>query len=555
MLKRYLLSAALLAFAQGAYAQPAPVGGSQIQQIPPVPEPPRSIPELRIERGDEPASAAEAGIPIVVSSLRLSGVTQFTEAELIAATGFEPGAELDLNGLRTLAARISDYYSRHGYFVAQAYLPAQSIEAGAVTIAVIEGHYGAVSLDNQSRVSDGLARSILSGLDSGDVVASAPLERRLLLLSDLPGVLVGSTLSPGAEVGTSDLLVNLTPGRRVTGSVEADNAGNRYTGVYRAGATVNFNEPFGHGDVASLRFLTAGEGLNYLRASYQARIRNATVGVSYAHLWYQLGKEFAPLDADGTLGIASLYASYPLIRSYDTNLYVLGDLSAKSFEDRTGVPMSVSNRTARVATLGLAGDHQDRLWGGGWTSYAVSVGFGDLNIKTPLVRAIDDVTARTHGSYQKVSFQIARLQQVAGPVSLYVQARGQLASDNLDSSEKIGLGGAYGVRAYPEGEAYGDEGYILNAEARLALDALSERLPGEFQTFAFVDYGAVTLNKSPWVAGDNHRSLSAAGVGLNWEGGDNITVRVAYAFKLGSERALSAPDRSGRLWVHIAKFF
>jgi hemolysin activation/secretion protein len=183
------------------------------------------------------------------------------------------------------------------------------------------------------------------------------------------------------------------------------------------------------------------------------------------------------------------------------------------------------------------------------------VGLGDLNIKTPLVRAIDDVTARTHGSYQTVSFQIARLQQLTGPVSLYVQARGQLASGNLDISEKFGLGGAYGVRAYPEGEAYGDEGYILNAEARVALAPLSERLDGDVQAFAFVDYGSITLNKSPWAAGDNHRTLSAAGVGLTWANSRNLAVRLAYAFKLGNERSLSAPDRSGRFWVQISKFF
>ena len=56
--------------------------------------------------------------------------------------------------------------------------------------------------------------------------------------------------------------------------------------------------------------------------------------------------------------------------------------------------------------------------------------------------------------------------------------RGQLAFDNLDSSEKMELGGAYGVRAYPEGEAFGDEGYIATAEARLMLDSLTGSLPG-----------------------------------------------------------------------------
>ena len=59
-----------------------------------------------------------------------------------------------------------------------------------------------------------------------------------------------------------------------------------------------------------------------------------------------------------------------------------------------------------------------------------------------------------------------RLQGVTDTLSLYAAFNGQVASKNLDNSEKMGLGGPAGVRAYPTGEAYGDQGYILNLEAR-----------------------------------------------------------------------------------------
>jgi hemolysin activation/secretion protein len=553
MRKLSLLTAVLMAAGHSAFAQPTP--GGQIQQIPPSPQQPRTLPDIRVQRGQPSELPLPGGARIVVKSLHVSGQSQFSEAELVAAAGFRPGEDLDLAGLRTLAARIADFYNRHGYFVAQAYLPPQDVADGAVTVAVIEGRYGKVALNDQAHVSDRLARSVLAGLNPGDVVANAPLERRLLLLSDLPGVEVKSTLSPGEAVGTSDLAVDLLPGRSVTGSLEADNAGNRYTGVYRGGGTVNFNEPLGIGDVASVRVLTAGSGLNYVRGSYEARVQNAVVGAAYAHLSYKLGREFAPLHARGTLDIASLYSSYPLIRSRDTNLYVLGEFDAKTFKDKIGAPASVTDKTARVGNIGLAGDQHDRLWGGGWTHYSVNWAFGDLNIKTPAVRAIDAVTARTNGSYNKLSFEGGRLQTLGGPLSLYGEARGQLASKNLDSSEKMELGGAYGVRAYPEGEAYGDQGYILKGEIRLSLAGLSERMGGQVHAVAFVDHGHVSLNKNPWAGGPNGRTLSATGVGLTWADAHGLVVKVAYAVKLGSERATSAPDRSGRVWVQLSKFF
>ncbi|WP_306823231.1 ShlB/FhaC/HecB family hemolysin secretion/activation protein, partial [Janthinobacterium sp. UMAB-60] len=98
-----------------------------------------------------------------------------------------------------------------------------------------------------------------AGLD-GQVIATPPLERRLLLLSDLPGVQVSSTLAPGASLGASDLIVEVQPGSRFNGSIDVDNQGNRYTGRNRIGATLNINELAGIGDVASVRAFTSADG-------------------------------------------------------------------------------------------------------------------------------------------------------------------------------------------------------------------------------------------------------------------------------------------------------
>jgi hemolysin activation/secretion protein len=254
-----------------------------------------------------PIASDESGGPEVrVDRLRVTGQTLFTEETLVAAGGFSPGSLLDLGEMRAIAARIATYYNARGYFLAQAYLPAQDVSGGTVTIEVIEGRYGQVGLQNSSNLSDGVARRLLRGLDGGDIVASAPLERRLLLLSDIPGVAVRSTLAPGTAVGTSDLNVELTPGRRVTGSIEADNGGNRYTGEYRLGGSIALNNPLGLGDQLSLRVLGSDGGLAYGRAAYQAPFGALTLGVAYSHIRYELGREFQGLDADGTADVASV---------------------------------------------------------------------------------------------------------------------------------------------------------------------------------------------------------------------------------------------------------
>lgn len=554
MIRSSLIVAALLATGQNAWAQQPPVAG-QLQQIPPAAVPQRPAADIRIERPEPSTDAVAEGASIRVDALRVTGATLFTEAELVAASGFAPGQDLTLPELRNTAARITRFYNDRGYVLAQAYLPAQNVVGGAVTIAVVEGRYGAIDLRNQSGVSDALAGGMLDGLNRGDPVAMAPLERRLLLLSDIPGVVVHSTLSPGTDVGSSNLTVDLTRAPRIYGSLEADNAGNRYTGAHRFGGSVNLANATGLGDLLSLRLLASTDGLAYGRAAWQAPLGDATVGVAYTHMQYDLGREFSVLDAGGTADIVSVFASYPLIRSRTANLYALASLDAKFLSDEIGLVSQVSDKEIRAATAGLRWDSRDGLGGGGWNAGSLSWTSGELDIESPLERAADAMSARSQGGFSKLQYAVSRLQTISGPLSIYGALRGQLATDNLDSSEKMGLGGAYAVRAYPEGEAYGDEGYIATLEARLMLDPWTRPLPGQFQVIAFVDGGEIDFARHPWFSGPNHARRSGGGIGVNWFGPDDLIVRAAYARRFNDQISTSAPDEKGRAWFQIVKLF
>ncbi len=557
MLKNKLFPYALLALSQGVFAAPPPSAGSQMQQIPAVPpaQPQSLPPKLQVDQGQAPAILAPTGLKILVKRLNISGAKAYSEAALLLVAGFQPGSELTLADLRGMALKIADYYHRNGYLVAQAYLPAQDVREGNVAITVLEGQYGKISLQNQTNLSNGLANGLLGGLKSGDPVLAAPLETRLLLLSDLPGVNVKSTLVPGASTGVSDLIVDVAPGQRVSGEVDADNAGNRYTGEYRLGATINLNNPTGHGDVASLRAVTSGSGLNYARASYQMQVGRTRIGVAYSSLRYSLGKEFAPLGAHGTAQVASVFGSYPLIRSRNTNLYAGLAYDAKTFQDKVDLTSSVTDKKAQVLTASLYGDHRDNLGGGGLNTYGVSWGAGNIDIQTPSVRLFDAATAQSNGRFNKLGFNASRLQHVTDNVSLYAGINGQIASKNLDVSEKMELGGMYGIRAYPEGEAYADQGYVLNLEARFLLPRYAQTMPGRMQLVGFVDTGTVTINKNPWTFGPNRRTLSGAGLGFIWMDANNFVLKAYYARKLGNEVATSAPDKSGRFWIQVVKYF
>lgn len=558
MINKKLLLLTLPAFMQCALAQLVPGAGSQLQQLSQPPRTERAAPEIRIQQErpqDSRASNQAVQAKIVVNSLRITGATVYPEFELLAVTQFKPGSELTLSDLNAMALKISNLYNSNGYFVAQAYLPAQDIKEGAVTIAVIEGRLGNITLRNSTNLSDSLARSMFDGLRTGDLITLAPIENSLLRLSDLPGVKVNSSLVPGAVFATSDLVVNIEPGQRVTGSVDADNAGNRYTGEYRVGATLNVNNFLGQGDVATLRVLTTGSGLTYARAAYQMQFGRAHAGVAYSQLNYALGREFAPLIAHGTAQVGSLFAGYRLSRTRNSNTGILLNYDDKTFRDRIDSTGAATDKKARVLTGTFYGDLRDSLGGGGASTYAVSLSTGQIDIKTPAALAADAAGPRTNGHFSKLAFNANRLQNLSGPFALFVGINGQVASKNLDVSEQMALGGMNAVRAYPEGEAFADQGYVLTVEGRMLLPRWAEGMPGQMQAVAFVDTGSVRLRTNPFAAAPNARTLSAAGIGLVWSENNNFMVRTYYARKIGTESAMSAPDKSGRFWIQGIKYF
>lgn len=504
---------------------------------------------LELNLPDAPSTEAKAGGPsLQVKGFTLQGNSAIASEELLALLADLQGRTVSLGELQVGANRITQRYRERGYPLARAYLPAQEIDGGVVQIAVMEGRYGEVGLNNSSRVSDA-ALAPINALKSGDAVRSAPLERSLLLLSDTPGVEVKSTLKPGASVGATDLLVDVQPGPLLSGSIDADNYGNRFTGEYRLGGTLNVNSPLGLGDRLSVRAMGSDEDQQYGRIAYQLPIGpwSTQVGVAYSDMDYELAKNFDELKAHGNARITSLFASQPLVRSRDFSLYAQLQFDDKRLKDDIDLFDSKSDKRSRVVIATLNGNSRDDLFGGGVNSFALAWSQGSLNIDGALNQAIDDLTAGTQGRFHKLNPSLVRLQRLTDRFSLYTQLQGQWADGNLDSSEKISLGGAYGVRAYPQGEASGDQGWLANLELRYALtDA--------WQLSTFADHGQVRLNKDTWSDGENHRSLSAAGVGASWAV-HGWQVNAVAAWKIGNDDPQSDVDRSPRLWAQVVRFF
>ena len=542
------LAALLAALPFSAQAAPLmPDAGSILQQViqsaPQAPSSSETGLTIRHEGGEKlPPSA-----PFQVNSIRITGNILFDTATLHALVADAEGKMLKLSDLDGIAARITDYYHAHGYPFARAIIPPQTIHDGIVEIKIIEARYGQVSLDNKSHVKDNLLQDTLIPLKSGGEVEQVAMDHSLLLLSDIPGVLVDATLIPGEAVGTSDLLIDTTAGPSILGNAAVDNYGNQYTGRARAGGTVNFIDPMQHGDMLSLAGLTSGSGMNYGRVAYDTMLdgRGTHLGGSLSALHYILGDSFSTLGGHGTAQVGSLWLKQTLMRRRDANLYAQVQYDHKGLSDRLDVAGIKDDRHLDNETVSVFGDARRA---GGITIWSVGLTTGRVGFDNMAAQLTDTATTQTQGTFSKWNASISDLQSLTPNNALYLAMSGQWATKDLDTAEKMTLGGPYTVRAYDMGIIAGDTGYLGTAELR-------HDLGGPWQGVLFIDSAHVTVNQNPWVAGVNDATLTGAGAGINWLGPKQWSAKAYVAARLGATPILLAGAASTRLWVEVDRGF
>lgn len=525
-------------------AQTQPDAGQVLrenQRRPAMPAP-SAAPVLRVE--EPSAGSLNSSVRFAITQVRVTGSTVFTAEQLAAVVSDLPGPDRSLADLEAAARRIGTYYRQRGYAVARALVPAQDIRGGVATLSVVEGTLGKKSVDDKSGLPATQVQTIVAALPSGQPVRTEATNRALLLLGQLPGAgKVDGQLRPGDILGSSDLLVTVAPGKAMEGGISLDNFGNRFTGANRLTGQLALNNPFGLADRLSLRGTTSDEGLLFGRAAWDAAVGSdgLRLGVSASASRYELAGTFAALQAHGTANTAGVYATYPLLLTTTSSVRLGSSLEKRWIRDDIDVIGSSVRKSANALVVDLSGELFDGLGGGGLTTWRISPTFGDLSIDNAAALAVDRTSARTAGSYSKWTANLAREQRLAAGLSLYGSVTGQRASKNLDSSEKFVLGGMYGIRAYPQGEAAGDQGWLATVELRKAL------MPG-VQGSVFYDAGGVDINRQPFIVGSNERRLSGYGIGLA-ASFDAFSVSATLAWRGGSAAPTSDRDKSPRLWL------
>lgn len=496
------LSIALIA--QPTFAQQKPDAGQILQErdeVLKVPETPASI-GIEI---DTPMSTRD-GAMVTVKNVTFKGNTVFTNDNLLKAIGNLQEKTLSLGEIKDLAIAVTNFYRTNGYPFAKAIIPPQEITSGELAIQIFEGQYGEIRLVGDEELTTKI-KPYTAPFKTGNVISSHELERVTQIIDELPGIIQTPIIRPSQTRGAGDLVIDIKEEKKISGSVGVDNYGNAYTGRFQNNLALNVNRVFTVGDQFSFLGMLSEENMYLGSVNYSAPLMpnglRATAG--FTHTFYQLKKEFSYLDASGRANVFSTGLSYPIIKSQNRNLPVSLTFSHKRLTDKQNAFQVKEYKSVNTAALTFSGDNRDRFLGYGITYGTAGVTLGKLSMDHAL-DLVDQTTANSAGGFLKYNLNIARLQVLPANFHFFQEFGVQVASRNLDSSEGFGIGGKSGVRAYPSGEGYGDEGFTSQTEIRYNLSNLSP--------FVFFDYGRSTYNHAQYSASSNHRNIAGTGAGV-----------------------------------------
>jgi hemolysin activation/secretion protein len=276
-----------------------------------------------------------------------------------------------------------------------------------------------------------------------------------------------------------------------------------------------------------------------------------------------ISSDMLALNAHGPANTRGLDLMIPLARGRDGNLSLQVTADDKKFQNETYVG-TYSRYSANVYGVNLQGTQSDELGQGGLTTYGLSWISGRFDLNGSPNENDDLNGAQIAGKFNKYKLSLKREQQLSRSTTLSVSYQSQWADKNLDSSEKIFLGGSQGVRAYAANEAGGTQGQLLNLELQQQIQIAD----GVFTQAVFYDVGEITVNKNNNFATAlplNSYSLKGAGIWAGWNVRNKLGMayaRLTWARRVGVNPAanLLGLDQDGTLirdrwWLTLNQSF
>ena len=487
--------------------------------------------DLRIQAPEKSAvPKAVDSIDFHLTKILVVGATVFPKDEIDGYFAKLSGGTTNLEAVRVAAAALEQHYREQGYFLTRVFVPPQRLEGGALTVRVVEGYIDAIDVQGMDAASQRAVHAILAPLLAKTPIDLPSVERRLLILNDLPGIAAAGVLKQGGKLGASTLVVSLSQPRNGY-QASVSNTNSRLLGPWVYAVNANLNRPIGIPGALSLGVSASGPGLAASEsgsARYSVKLGNSgligSLGVLVARA--APAGSLKPLDIHNDLLSFSARFRYPLIRSRTQSLFLEGGVSInRSGTDILGQEL-VDDRTTDgdIALL-----YQQNGFLNGSTSASIDLfhglpifGASPGDTALPSVRNFDP-------NFTRLVYQAQRVQRLPRHFSALIAVQGQYADVKLLSGELVAFGGPAIGRGFDPSTITGDRGFGGVGEIRYDL-AVGKRWLTSVQFYGFID-GAQATSLANGAVPAVTQALQSTGAGVRlFQRFGTIDLQAAKAF-------------------------
>ncbi len=565
---RYLLCTFMLAYLSLNSATAAPTPGDQDlirdRQNRLLEEQRRRLDELQDlpGKGDQsqaPATPADTRC-FPIKDIELKGADSLSVGDRTLLLKPYIGQCLGVPQLNELLKVITDYYIAKGHVTSRAYLPQQDLSSGHLQVLVVEGKLEGLKGAQGSNLTDRELAMAFPG-NIGGALNLREIEQLVDQLSRLPSKQAQMELTPGSQIGGSEVRVKNVPQKPWRASLSRNNDGQKSTGEQQWGAGLEWDSPLGLADQLILR------GGHDAISDHQKTSNSSMFYYNVPWGWWNFSYTYSESEYRTFLMLDDLKVK----QNGDSQNHQLRAerVIHRDEVSKTSVNVGLTHlRTnnylldSRLATSSnrlsefQVGITHGRRIGNAFVNLDVGmqngIGAFDAQSDQQARDANGNLTATPR--YRKYTATMSYLQPFTlwgESLSFSSLATGQRSEDVLYPAQRMSLGGSYSVRGFKDQQLNGDSGGYWRNEVRWARPVTLD-----WMRPAFAEYGASVGYDQGVISNDRYNDDEHGRVSSNslelFARGKNVSASVTFAHSL--ERPGVVTEREAPIYFRLDFF-
>ncbi|MHC8412487.1 ShlB/FhaC/HecB family hemolysin secretion/activation protein [Pseudomonas sp. Hz4] len=503
----------------------------------------------------QPTAPADARC-FPIKDIELKGADSLSESEKNRLLKPYIGQCLGVTQLNELLKVITDHYIEKGLVTSRAYLPQQDLSGGHLKVLVVEGKLEGLKGAEGSKLSDRELGMAFPG-KTGDLVNLREIEQLVDQLNRLPSNQAQMELTPGKNVGGSEVSVKNTPQKPWRAGLSRSNDGQRSIGEQQWGTTFDWDSPLGLADQLMLR------GGHDAMTDHQHTSNNAMLYYNLPWGWWNFSYTYSQSEYRSQIAANG----YNFKQTGDSQNHQLRaervihrDAVSKTSLN-AGISYLRSNNFIEDSKLKLSSNRLSEAQYG--INHGRRVGSAFVNLDVGMQEGIGAFDAQGNGHpgpgepdarYRKYTATASYLQpfKVWGESFSFTSLMtGQRSEDVLFSPQRTSLGGQSSIRGYKDQSLSGDSGGYWRNDLRWSRPVTLEWLRpvfAEYGTSLGYDQGVIRGDR---YNGDQHGRMSSNSAEL-FARGQHVAASVTFAHSL--ERPDTLTEREAPIYFRVDVF-